>query len=126
MPFTVVAATVLGVLALSPESWLDRMNTISDYQTDPSAMSRIEAWKWAWEFAQSHPIFGGGFGVFTLDGPSITSLGGRWNEAHNIFFVMMAQHGFVGLGDQIDHAVADNTVRGGRRHRNGSNRSLDK
>jgi putative inorganic carbon (HCO3(-)) transporter len=44
-----------------------------------------------------HPIFGGGFGVFVLDAGSIPGRTG-WLEAHNIFFQMMAEHGFVGLG----------------------------
>jgi probable O-glycosylation ligase (exosortase A-associated) len=93
----IIAVTVLGLLLIAPDNWFERMGTIADYQNDGSAMSRVEAWKWAWEFSLNHPIVGGGFGVFTLDARSITSLGGGWNEAHNIFFEMVAEHGFVGL-----------------------------
>jgi O-antigen ligase len=44
-----------------------------------------------------HPILGGGFGVFVLDAGSIRGKAG-WLEAHNIFFEILAEHGFVGLG----------------------------
>jgi putative inorganic carbon (HCO3(-)) transporter len=93
----IVAGTTLALLAFAPENWFARMSTITNYQADGSATSRLDAWKWAWAFALDHPIVGGGFGVFTLDAGSIAGRPG-WNEAHNIFFQMMAEHGFVGLG----------------------------
>ncbi|HXC12764.1 MAG TPA: putative O-glycosylation ligase, exosortase A system-associated [Stellaceae bacterium] len=93
----VVAAVVLALLAITPDNWFFRMDTIVNYQDDGSAMSRIAAWKWAWHLALEHPIVGGGFGVFTLDAGSIPGRPG-WLEAHNIFFEVMGEHGFVGLG----------------------------
>jgi putative inorganic carbon (hco3(-)) transporter len=92
-----VAAAVALVYLIAPENWFDRMQLITDYQTDGSAMGRIAAWKWAWGFALQHPIVGGGFGVFVLDAGHITGKPG-WEEAHNIFFEVMGEHGFVGLG----------------------------
>jgi probable O-glycosylation ligase (exosortase A-associated) len=91
------AALIVLLLWVAPENWFERMNTIGDYQNDASAMARIAAWKWAWAFASNSPILGGGFGVFTLDAGSIPGRPG-WEEAHNIFFEVMAEHGFVGLG----------------------------
>jgi putative inorganic carbon (hco3(-)) transporter len=93
----IVAATALAVFAFAPDNWFSRMDTIVDYQNDGSAMSRIGAWKWAWELALQHPIVGGGFGVFVLDAGSIPDRPG-WLDAHNIFFQMLGEHGFVGLG----------------------------
>jgi probable O-glycosylation ligase (exosortase A-associated) len=93
----IVAAAVLALLAIAPDNWFDRMDTIFNYQQDDSAMSRVAAWKWAWALAHEHPIVGGGFGVFVLDARSIPGRSG-WLEAHNIFFQMVAAHGFVGLG----------------------------
>ena len=92
-----VAATTLALLAIAPDNWFVRMDTIADYQNDGSAMGRINAWKWAWAMACNHPIVGGGFGVFVLDEGRIPGRTG-WEDAHNIFFEMMAEHGFVGLG----------------------------
>lgn len=91
------AVVIVLLLSIAPENWFERMNTIADYQNDASAMGRIAAWKWAWAFACNSPILGGGFGVFTLDAGSIPGRLG-WEEAHNIFFEVMAEHGFVGLG----------------------------
>src|ERR1051325_8755244 len=92
----VIALTVIGLFSITPENWFARMTTITEYQNDDSAMSRITTWKWAWAMTLDHPIVGGGFGVFTLNAGSIQGRSG-WNEAHNIFFEMMAEHGFVGL-----------------------------
>ena len=60
-------------------------------------MGRIDAWKWAWSMGLQHPVLGGGFGVFVLDAGSIRGKSG-WLEAHNIFFEILAEQGFVGLG----------------------------
>lgn len=92
-----IGATMLIVLTIAPQNWFARMDMISNYQQSNSALSRLSAWKWAWHFTVSHPIFGGGFGVFHLDAGSITGRPG-WLEAHNIFFQMMAEQGFVGFG----------------------------
>jgi putative inorganic carbon (hco3(-)) transporter len=93
----IVTAVALMLLAVAPENWFVRMDSIVHYQDDNSAVSRIAAWKWAWTMALEHPIVGGGFGVFVLDAGSIPGVQG-WIEAHNIFFQTMAEHGFVGLG----------------------------
>jgi putative inorganic carbon (hco3(-)) transporter len=93
----VVVATAIALIAIAPGNWFSRMDTIINYQDDASAVSRIAAWKWAWQMALHHPIVGGGFGVFVLDSGSIPGHAG-WMEAHNIFFEIMGEHGFVGLG----------------------------
>jgi probable O-glycosylation ligase (exosortase A-associated) len=90
------AVIVLALLALAPDSWFARMNTTVNYQQDESAEARVRAWGWAWNMALAHPIVGGGFRVFVLDAAEVG--GGGYTEAHNIFFEMMAEHGFVGLG----------------------------
>jgi probable O-glycosylation ligase (exosortase A-associated) len=82
---------------IAPESWFGRMDTLTNYQQDASAMGRMDAWKWSWTMGLQHPILGGGFGVFVLDAGSIRGKAG-WLEAHNIFFEILAEHGFVGLG----------------------------
>jgi probable O-glycosylation ligase (exosortase A-associated) len=92
-----VVATGLVLYLIAPESWFGRMDTLTNYQQDASAMGRIDAWKWSWAMGLQHPILGGGFGVFVLDAGSIRGKAG-WLEAHNIFFEILAEHGFVGLG----------------------------
>jgi putative inorganic carbon (hco3(-)) transporter len=84
---------VIVLLMLAPEAWWARFDAIETYEQDASATSRIDAWRWAYRFAVEHPIFGGGFRVFVLN----LRPNGDWLEAHNIFFEVMAEHGFVGL-----------------------------
>jgi probable O-glycosylation ligase (exosortase A-associated) len=92
----IVAAMVAALFAFAPENWFGRMETISDYQIEASAASRIAVWKWTWAMALEHPWVGGGYGVFVLDAGSIPGRSG-WLEAHNIFFSTLGKHGFIGL-----------------------------
>jgi probable O-glycosylation ligase (exosortase A-associated) len=89
-----VGVALLVLVAIAPESWFTRMDLIANYQQDESAVGRLAVWEWAWQMALSHPIVGGGFRVFTLDEGI---WGNGYIEAHNIYFEMMAEHGFVGL-----------------------------
>lgn len=91
------AAIGLAVYTAAPESWFERMDSVVHYQQDASAEGRLVAWSWAWQTALEHPIVGGGFRVFVLNEGLIPERRG-YVEAHNIFFEMLAEHGFVGLG----------------------------
>src|SRR5262249_51534860 len=55
---------VIGLSPFIPERWVNRMSTISSYEEDRSAMSRIYAWKLGWQLAVESPLVGGGFRVF--------------------------------------------------------------
>jgi len=86
------------VLTFMPESWWERMGTISNYQQDESAMGRINAWTLAFNVATSN-FFGAGFTLETDDifqryapNPAFIAV------AHSIYFQVLGQHGFVGLG----------------------------
>ncbi len=85
-------------LAVMPQKWFDRMNTIRDYQQDASATGRLNSWQFAWNLAQDRPVLGGGFEtfqreVFALYAPDPT----RWADAHSIYFEVLGEQGFVGL-----------------------------
>ncbi|MDP3537316.1 MAG: putative O-glycosylation ligase, exosortase A system-associated [Azonexus sp.] len=91
----VVAAFV--ALAFMPEEWFSRMNTISEYQADTSAMGRINAWYMAWNLAKDN-FFGGGFEIynrmlFGMYAPDPDAV----HAAHSIYFQVLGEHGFVGL-----------------------------
>jgi probable O-glycosylation ligase (exosortase A-associated) len=97
----VVGAVVLAVILLNlPEHWYARMNTISDFETDPSALARFHSWTFAWRLALERPITGGGFSVFYEAAlyerlvPDSTT----FFNAHSIYFEMLGESGFVGLG----------------------------
>ena len=57
------AIAVALVLAVMPQQWYDRMATIQNYESDQSAMGRINAWKMAFNMAKDRPL-GGGFDSF--------------------------------------------------------------
>lgn len=90
---------VLLVLPVVPEKWHERMSTIGMYQEDGSAMGRVNAWHFATNLAMERPITGGGFRVFTNDlfiryAPNPFNV----HDAHSIYFEVLAEHGFIGLG----------------------------
>jgi probable O-glycosylation ligase (exosortase A-associated) len=80
-----------------PEQWHARMSTINDYQSDGSALGRINAWYFAMEVAKTH-LLGGGFVVFNpamfkVYAPNPTD----FHAAHSIFFQVLGEHGYIGL-----------------------------
>lgn len=95
-----VVVTVSAVMMLSfmPEQWWGRMNTIDNYQEDGSAMGRINAWIMAWNLAKEH-FLGGGFMIYRPEtflkyAPDPNDI----HAAHSIYFQILGEHGFVGLG----------------------------
>jgi len=94
-----LGAVAVGlVLLVMPQQWYDRMATIEAYETDPSAMGRINAWKMAFNMAKDRPL-GGGFSSFqensfVLYAPDPEDV----HDSHSIYFEVLGEHGFVGLG----------------------------
>ena len=99
---------VIGILMLAliplmlgfmPEKWFSRMNTISTYEQDGSAMGRVNAWHYAFNLAKDRPLIGGGMRAFTDEGfaiwaPNPTDV----HDAHSIWFQMLGEQGFIGFG----------------------------
>lgn len=90
---------LLAPLALlfMPARWMERMDSIGEYQADTSAMGRINAWQMAYNLAKDR-FFGGGFeiaepSVFYLYAPDPRAV----HAAHSIYFQALGEHGFVGL-----------------------------
>ncbi|EGJ09806.1 putative O-glycosylation ligase, exosortase A system-associated [Rubrivivax benzoatilyticus] len=96
----VVLAVVAAVLlAFMPQEWSDRIATIGEYNEDASAQGRLSAWATAWNAAFHYP-FGVGFNaarpeLFQRFSPN-PEVGTP--VAHSIYFQVLGQHGFVGLG----------------------------
>ncbi|QDF98667.1 putative O-glycosylation ligase, exosortase A system-associated [Azoarcus sp. DD4] len=92
-----IAFVMLAMLPMMPEEWWARMNTISEYEQDGSAMGRINAWHVAFQVAL-HNFFGGGM---SYQYQYFFSLYGVYNQnitaAHSIYFQILGNHGFVGL-----------------------------
>jgi len=94
-----IAVVLVGSLSLMPDKFFQRMDTIETYDKDASALSRLNAWYFAWNIAVAHPITGGGFDVFDYQplwpryAPNSTNV----QAAHSIYFQVMETQGFVGL-----------------------------
>jgi probable O-glycosylation ligase (exosortase A-associated) len=86
-------------LSFMPEHWFDRMQTITEYQQDSSAMGRINAWWFAFNLALDRPFFGGGFQVFSPElFLSYAPEPENFHDSHSIYFEVLAEQGFFGLG----------------------------
>ncbi|MGH6610966.1 MAG: putative O-glycosylation ligase, exosortase A system-associated, partial [Burkholderiaceae bacterium] len=95
----VVAIFALGFYSFMPPAWEERMNTISTYEEDQSAQGRIQTWTMLTNLAVDRPIVGGGFEpysreVFRRYLPDYNNT----HSAHSIYFQVLGEHGFVGLG----------------------------
>lgn len=85
------------ILALMPESWYARMNTIQTYEEDASAMGRLNAWEYAFNAANDR-LLGMGFDswsrkTFALYAPNPEDA----HAAHSIYFSVLGDHGWIGL-----------------------------
>jgi probable O-glycosylation ligase (exosortase A-associated) len=94
----VAALLVPASVAVMPERWFTRMETIETYEQDRSAMGRINAWHFAFNLARDRPLTGGGFQTFTRElfqtyAPDPLD----FHDAHSIWFEMLGEQGFVGL-----------------------------
>ncbi len=89
-------AAAAVALALLPPDWYARIASIEDYARDPSFALRLRVWRWTLEeVVAAAPLWGGGFGVFTLNG--IRHSQEEYLNAHSIFFEVLGEHGLVGL-----------------------------
>ena len=93
---------------LIPKELYQRTESISEYQQDMSAQGRLMAWSVAWNLALEKPLTGAGFNF------EYSGMEERWlsyatyvppakeeryaRAAHSIYFQVLGQHGFVGLG----------------------------
>ena len=115
LPIAILALLALPLLyQATPEDWRERQATIGTAaEEDSSFIGRLWAWKISTLLALDHPLTGGGFKAvldgpiwdyyaphtpqFTfLETPPIPELSGS-KAAHNIYFQVLGDHGFVGL-----------------------------
>jgi len=91
------ALAVPLLLVSMPPEWMDRMHSIDNYQEDPSALGRINAWGFAINVANHLPL-GGGFAAFTPQNFQLYAPDPRiFYVAHSIYFQVLGEHGYFGL-----------------------------
>lgn len=93
-----ILVVALAMIPMMPESWFDRMETIQTYEEDTSAMGRINSWIVAIDVANTH-FFGAGMSYqhqefFDTYGTYDTIV----RAAHSIYFQILGNHGYIGLG----------------------------
>lgn len=87
----------VAVVAFMPDSWTERMHTIRSYDQDDSANQRLNAWMMAWNIAKSN-LFGAGYMVSLPEVCALYSpIPTDCRAAHSIYFMVLGEHGFIGL-----------------------------
>lgn len=93
-----LALVAIPVFNFMPESFHERVQTISDVSTDASFQGRVDAWQVAFYVARDHFPLGVGFygpqlkEIFNTYLPGVTA-----HAAHSIYFQVLGEHGFIGL-----------------------------
>ncbi|MGF1630384.1 MAG: putative O-glycosylation ligase, exosortase A system-associated [Kiloniellaceae bacterium] len=113
--FLMLIALGLGlsfVVYFAPENWFSRMSTIMEADKDGSFMGRVIAWKISILLALDHPFLGGGITAITNEA-TWSYYSARFGQlsfiptpeprenpraAHSVYFQLLADVGFVGLG----------------------------
>jgi probable O-glycosylation ligase (exosortase A-associated) len=99
----VAAGVALGVMAFTSTAWNERISTISDYQSEDSALGRILVWQWTLQFVATHPA-GGGFNSYQVNEvrfpPNAHNPEGvvaRGKAFHSVYFEILGEHGWPGI-----------------------------
>lgn len=83
---------------LLPEHYKTRMQTLENYDTDLSALGRVNAWNFAFNLSLDRPLTGGGFECFTPElfvdyAPNPLD----YHAAHSNYFLVLGEHGYPAL-----------------------------
>lgn len=106
-------AALMVAIPFLPQSYTERMATITNHEGDQSASTRLAVWKWTLGYVKDHPM-GGGFNAYLgnsldfetkaveSDGTStvvetkeMTDTGRAY---HSSYFEMLGEEGWLGLG----------------------------
>jgi probable O-glycosylation ligase (exosortase A-associated) len=118
-----IVALVIGASYIVSADWSARVASIKTADHDDSFMGRVVAWKLSFIMAVHHPFFGGGFKAleyfpvwkdlskeffsyswfYTGDALPNTSVA---RAAHSVYFQVLGDHGFVGLGIYLSTMAA--------------------
>jgi probable O-glycosylation ligase (exosortase A-associated) len=106
------ALAMLAAIPFLPQSFTQRMDTITAYQADESASTRIQVWKWTLDYVARNPV-GGGFNNYLANsftyrtvqksGPADNQkvdyvvVTDRGRAFHSSYFEMLGEQGFIGL-----------------------------
>ena len=98
----ILAIATCAMIYTSSGAWNARVSTIGGYQSDSSALVRIEVWKWTLGFTATHPL-GGGFATYLIDHVEVPAVGSdpghtEFGRAfHSIYFEVLGETGYPGM-----------------------------
>jgi len=92
-----VAVLVLAASAFVPHSFYDRIASIGDFQSDGSAIGRLNAWQASLRMANDYPVFGVGLDNFLFEFIYYAPDPDNIHVAHNTWFQVLAETGYTGL-----------------------------
>ena len=108
----IAALAMVAAIPFLPQSFTERMGTIANHQSDESASTRVQVWKWTLDYVKEKP-FGGGFDAYlgnsftyetrkvvgegntlTVESNEVTDKGRAY---HSAYFEMLGEQGWLGL-----------------------------
>jgi putative inorganic carbon (hco3(-)) transporter len=98
----VIAIVACLIIYTTSAAWNQRVSTISDYQDEGSAYTRVLVWRWTLGFVATHPL-GGGFLTNLIDhiefpGTATMPAHEEFGRAfHSIYFEMLGEQGYPGI-----------------------------
>lgn len=90
-------AVTVVILALAGQEIRDEFLSTRDYETDPTAQSRIEAWGAAWNIALEYPLLGVGLRASNVYNTNF-GVGVAGRTTHNQYLQTAADNGLPALG----------------------------
>jgi O-antigen ligase len=86
--FLVVVTLAISAWYFAPPEFVARIGTLSDLESDQSAMSRLDLWTIGFDLIRSHPLLGVGIGNFEKFAP---------NSPHNAYIQIASELGLPAL-----------------------------
>jgi O-antigen ligase len=99
----VISSITLGLTYLAPSSYLDRLNTIINYQQDKSATGRLDMWASSEAVIRDNPLLGVGPGNYEPQHPGTSQHNAYLQVASEVgipgflVFISLLLSGFVGI-----------------------------
>lgn len=93
---TVGLIAITVVVGTLPDRYINRISTLSEASEDASFQGRVDAWEVAIRTAADRPL-GAGFAGPEQPGNWFKYIPRRARAAHSIYFMVLGEHGFIGL-----------------------------
>lgn len=114
-----IVIVAIGALAYAPSVFFDRMRTITNYEEETSALSRIDSWRAGLGMAMSNPL-GVGAGNYPNSFPKYRPADARatnpnrYMTAHSMYFLVLGELGFPTLALYVWTLIIGNVRRNAR------------